>query len=142
MQTTWPSAAARKAAESTTLRILPPLSLKAVRQPRQIDVLTQGQTGWQTALPDAQPVISCVWQRKIDHEVHAPDKGFIQVVAQVGRQDHHPFIFFHLLQQVSHLDIGIAVVCIPHLRAPAKKGVRFIEEQNGIGCLRLNRRYG
>ena len=51
-------------------------------------------------------------QRKLDHVVHAPRKGVVDVLAEVAGEDHHPVVLFDFLQQVGHFDVGVAVVRI------------------------------
>src|SRR5262249_15709684 len=77
------------------------------------------------------------WKRKIDYHLQASDKSFIHVLTQVGRENGYAVVLFHLLQEIANLDVRVTIVRVLHLRALAKQGVRFIEDQNRVRALRL-----
>ena len=63
-------------------------------------------------------------------------KGFVEVLAEVGRQDRDPVVLFHPLQEIGDLDVRVAVVRVAHFGAFAEQRVRFVEEQNRVGAFR------
>jgi hypothetical protein len=69
--------------------------------------------------------------------MHPPHEGIVQVLAQVGRQDRDPLVLFHLLQQVTDLDIRIAVVRVFDLGTLAEERIGFVEEKNRAARLGL-----
>jgi hypothetical protein len=84
-----------------------------------------------------QPLALCfVRQRELDHVVHAPRERLVDVVAEVAGEDHRTLLRFQLLQQVGHLDVGVAVVRVPNLGTLAEQGVGLVEEQDGPVGLR------
>ena len=54
---------------------------------------------------------------------------------KIAREDDNAFVFFDLLQQVSHFDVGVAVVRVLHFRAFAEKRVGFVEEKYRVAAL-------
>src|SRR5215467_3175364 len=81
--------------------------------------------------PDAVSV-RFVRERKFDGKVHSAHEGVVHVLAEIGGEDHHAFVLFHLLQQIIDLNISVAVVRIAHLAALAEKGIRLVEEEDGV----------
>ena len=75
----------------------------------------------------------------MDHIGDAPHKGGVDVANQVGGHDTHTVMFLHLLEQIGHLHIGVAVVGVLHLAALAEDGVAFVEEEHTVGPLGLGK---
>ena len=51
-------------------------------------------------------------------------------MAPVGSEDHEAPIALHPPRQLVSLDVGVAVVTIPHLDALAEESICLVEEQN------------
>ncbi len=68
--------------------------------------------------------------------MHAAREGGIEILRQIGCQDHHPVVLLHLLQQIRDLDVRVAIVRILDLRALAEQRVGLVEQQDRAGALR------
>ena len=73
-----------------------------------------------------------VGQREVDDHVEPAGERLVDVGAQVGGQDGEAVEGLHPLQQVGALDVGVAVVRVPDLRALAEDRVGLVEEQHGV----------
>ena len=71
-----------------------------------------------------------------------PHEGLVHVLVPVGGKDDDALVFVHPLQEVADLDIGVPVMGVANLAAPAEKGVRFVEEQDGVAALGLGEDFG
>jgi len=76
---------------------------------------------------------------KIDNEMHAAKKRLVDILPEIGRQNRYPFILLHLLQEITDLDIRVAIVRILYLRPLAEQGIGFVEEQDGVRGLCLHK---
>src|SRR5215467_3790504 len=102
----------------------------------EVNVSPQRSALRNVLLPD--PVAVCLVRKwEFNRKVHAAKEPVIDVAPQIGRQHHQPIEFFHTLQQVIDLDIGIAIMSILYLRAFAEKSVSFIEEQDCVAVFSL-----
>ena len=64
----------------------------------------------------------------------------LRLVARIAR----PRKVLHPLQQVIHLDVGVAVVAVLDLRALAEQGIGLVEEQDraaALGRVKMLRRF-
>ena len=78
--------------------------------------------------------------RRIRHgEVHdeaqAALEGAIERGLLVAREDRQAAVGLDALQQVAHLDVGVAVVAVPDLAALAEQRVGLVEEQDRAAVL-------
>ena len=100
--------AARNAAFSAMLRILPPVRLSRAR--RRVDVAV-GRRRREHPPPD-RLARRRVRERELDDEADAAQEGAVERALHVGGQDRQPAIGLHALQQVADLDVGVAVVAV------------------------------
>src|SRR5690242_11476515 len=83
------------------------------RQRRQIDVIAQRTLRWKQHCP-YQLSILFVRKWKIDDDLKPAHKRFVDVLTKVSRENRNPVVLFHLLQQVTDLDIRVAIVSFFH----------------------------
>src|SRR5215210_1386625 len=99
-----------------------------------VDVRVERRRVGQEQLPDPLAVVG-LREGEVDHEVEPPEERLVEVLPEVGREDHRAGIGLHLLQQVGDLDVRVAVVGVPYLRALAEESVRLVEEQDRVGAV-------
>jgi hypothetical protein len=64
--------------------------------------------------------------------VDAADEGLVHVLSQVGGEDDDALVIVHALEQVRHLDVGVAVMGVAHGGALAEQGVGLAEDEDGV----------
>ena len=133
MRTGSPASAARKAALSAMLRMLPPATLSRASLP------TSRPSVGVSAREDAPPDLGAlrgVGKGELNDEADAPQKRRVERALHIGRQDRQTAIGFHPLQQIADLDVGVTVVAVLDLAAFAEQRVGLVEEQDGAAVFR------
>ena len=87
-------------------------------------------------MPELQPVV-LFGLREIHQRIEAPSKRLIKVCAQIRGEDGNALEELHPLQQISHLDVGVAVMRIADLTSLTEQGVGFVEEDHTVNPLGL-----
>jgi hypothetical protein len=57
---------------------------------------------------------------KLDNKLEPSHKGLINVRSQISGENGYPLVFLHLLKEVAHLDVGVAIVGVFDLTPAAK----------------------
>src|SRR5262249_3062746 len=70
--------------------------------------------GGKDALPDRRAVRR-IREGELDDEANAAEERRIEGALLIRREDGEAAIGFHALEQVAHLDVGVAVVAVAHL---------------------------
>ena len=76
-----------------------------------------------------------IWCREINYEAKPSEKGIIEVLFEVRREDSETGIGFHTLKEERRFNIGVAVVSILNLCALTEQRIRFIKKQNSTSML-------
>src|SRR5204863_7707201 len=84
---------------------------------------------WEDPAPDLRALMR-VGERKLDGEAEASQKGWIEGLPLVRREDREAAVGLHPLQEVADLDVRVAVVAVLHLAAPAEERIGLVEEQD------------
>src|SRR5215510_6556876 len=82
---------------------------KTLRHEVDIQREISGRISRPNAFPNSAP-IGCVRKREFHREVQPSDKGFVHVFTEVGRQDDYSFVLFHPLEQITRLNVGVAIM--------------------------------
>ena len=80
--------------------------------------------------------LSGIGKRELHHESQAAQERGVERGLQVRRQDRQAAVRFHALQQIAHLDVGVAIVAVAHLAAFAEERIGLVEEQDRAAVLR------
>ena len=107
--------------------------LELGREELEVDVGVERRLLGQQQPPDQLAVLG-LGEREVDHEVEPAHERVVDVLAEVGREDHGARIALHLLQQVGDLDVGVAVVRVRDLGALAEQRVGLVEEEDRVGA--------
>ena len=70
--------------------------------------------------------------RELHHHVESPHEGRVDVLGQVGGEQGHALVALEPLQEVGHLDVGVAVVGVGDLGALAQERVGLVEEERDV----------
>ena len=79
-----------------------------------------------------------VGSRELHREMHTSKKRIIDILTQIGSENHKSVELFDALQQIVDLDVRIPIVGILNLGSLSEQGVRFIEEKDCIARFRFN----
>ena len=104
--------------------------LEALGEERGVDVAERRRRR-QVGLPD-RLALGLGGERELDAEVDAAEERVVDVALEVGRQHDQPVVRLQPLQQVRHLDVGVAVVGVLDLGALAEQGVGLVEEEHDV----------
>ena len=133
MRTGSPASAARKAALSAMLRMLPPATFSWASL-AIVDTVDRRRLRKNVA-PNGF-ALSGIGKRELHHESQAAQERRIESGLHVRRQDRQAAVRFHALEQVAHFDVGVAIVAVPHFAAFAEERVGFVEKQDRAAVLR------
>src|SRR5262245_22536730 len=103
----------------------------------QIKIRSTGGVIRPDSLPDTA-AIGFVRKGKLHRKMEAPYECLVHVLSEVGRQNDDAFVFLHPLQQITDLDVGVAIMGVFDLAPFSEQRIRLIEEQNGIGRFGLD----
>ena len=122
------SCAARNAAFTAMLRMLPPvISSRAERL--EVERLPSPASGGKT-FSQIRLRLRRVGEREVDQEAQPAQEGAVEGGLPVGGQDGQAAVVLHALQQVVDLDVGVAVVAVLDLGALAEQRVGLVEEED------------
>jgi len=76
-----------------------------------------------------------IGKRKLHDESQPTEKGAVECVFHVSRENGQPAISLHPLQQIADLDVGVTIVAVFHLAAFAKERIGLVEEEHGAAFL-------
>src|SRR5438094_9254624 len=76
-----------------------------------------------------------IGKRKLHDESQPAQKGAVEGLFHVRREDGQPAICLHPLQQIANLDVGVTIVAVFDFAAFAKERVGFVEEKHGAAFL-------
>src|SRR2546423_15325320 len=79
--------------------------------------------------------MTLVRQRKFYDIMHAPRKGFVDVLTEIAREDDAAAVLFDLLQQIGHFDVSVPVMCVLSLGTLAEKRIGFVKEKYRVAAL-------
>ena len=128
MRTGSSASAARNAALSAMLRMLPPATCRRASWAKSKPVgrrLRAGKTRRQIS-----PALRGIGKRKLHDEAQAAQERRVEGAFHIGREDRQAAVGFHALQQVADFDVGVAVVAVFDFAALAEQRVGFVEEQD------------
>jgi hypothetical protein len=113
--------------------MFPPDSRNARGLGPHVEVLLSGRGRAQAAPPEPQPVL-LLGLGEVDQHVQPAGERLVQVRAQVGGQDGDALDQIHPLEQVRHLDAGVAVVRGADVGALAEQRVHLVESCSRRWC--------
>ena len=131
--------AARNAAAMAALRIQPPGHGVAPGQASRGRRPAADRRAGQVQAPQRRPRPP-VREGELDHEVHPPDEGGVDVLPQVGGQHGEALEPVQPLQQVGRLEVGVAVVRVGRPRCGCRTARRPRRGRARPGCARRRRR--
>src|SRR6266568_1777729 len=99
------------------------------RQKIEIHVARAGCARRKQLTPDL-PALPDIGERELDDELQPPQKRLVHVPFQVRRQDSDALVGLDALQQVTDLDVGVAIVRVFHLGPLSEQCVRLVEQQH------------
>ena len=119
--------AARNAALSAMLRMLPPetLSRASFSGSRCSVGAAIGKMRLQICV-----ALHRAGKRKLSHKADAPQERWVKRLLHIRREDRESAIGLHALQQVADFDVRVAVVAVSDFAALAEERVGLIEKQN------------
>jgi len=64
--------------------------------------------------------------------VEASGEGFVDITAEIRRQNDRPVVLFKLLKEIGDFNIGVAVVRVFHFAPLTEEGIGFVEEEYAL----------
>src|SRR5688572_9459143 len=110
--------------------------LEALCEIGEVHIVSQRRLCGQCSSPNLQTV-GPFRHREFYRPVHASYKRVVEVFPKVCGKDNYAVVFFHPLQQVTRLQVGISVMAVLDLTPLAKYGICFIEKEHCVAGLPL-----
>ena len=73
--------------------------------------------------------LGLLWGRELGLKANAPEKGVVDAVRVVGRQDDHAVKIFKPLKEIVDFQVGVAVGGRLHVGALGEQRIRFVKQQ-------------
>src|SRR6266508_3853837 len=108
--------------------------LELTGKEREVDIASRGRRGWDQQPPEPFALV-LVRLGELDVEVDATAECLVEVLREIGREDHHAVVALHPLEEIGDLDVRVAVVRVSHLRALPEQRVGLVEEQDRVASL-------